>query len=133
MKKIILFLLLICSTPAMAQHCGIKNTAFKSGEFLYYDLYFNWKFIWLKVGTASMSTIESVFEGQKAYRTSLITRGNNKLDKVFTMRDTLLSYCSKDITPLYFRKCALECHIYYVDEIWYSYPNNECHLKQHRI
>ena len=75
MKKIILFLLLICSTPAMAQQCGIKNTAFKSGEFLYYDLYFNWKFIWLKVGTASMSTIESVFEGQKAYRTSLITRG----------------------------------------------------------
>ena len=133
MKKIILFLLLICSTPAMAQQCGIKNTAFKSGEFLYYDLYFNWKFIWLKVGTASMSTIESVFEGKKAYRTSLITRGNNKLDKVFTMRDTLLSYCSKDITPLYFRKGALEGHRYYVDEIWYSYPNNECHLKQHRI
>ena len=112
MKKIILFLLLICSTPVMAQQCGIKNTAFKSGEFLYYDLYFNWKFIWLKVGTASMSTIESVFEGQKAYRTSLITRGNNKLDKVFTMRDTLLSYCSKDITPLYFRKGALEGHRY---------------------
>ena len=25
--------------------CGIENKAFKSGEFLYYDLYLNWKII----------------------------------------------------------------------------------------
>ena len=30
--------------PAHAQ-CGIENFAFKSGEFLSYDLYFNWKFV----------------------------------------------------------------------------------------
>ncbi|MBR7171835.1 MAG: DUF3108 domain-containing protein, partial [Prevotella sp.] len=51
-------------TTASAQ-CGIENTAFKSGEFLYYDLYFNWKFIWVKVGTASMSTQLTNYEGQQ--------------------------------------------------------------------
>ena len=40
--------------------CGIENFAFKSGEFLSYDLYFNWKFVWVKVGTASMSRRRSV-------------------------------------------------------------------------
>lgn len=113
--------------------CGIENHAFKSGEFLYYDLYFNWKFIWVKVGTASMSTVESVYSGRHAYRTSLITRGNNKLDKVFTMRDTLLSYCDRNLSPLYFRKGAREGKRYYVDELWYSYPRGNCHLRQHRI
>ena len=50
MKRIFLILGLACvlSLTAFAQ-CGIENTAFKSGESLTYDLYFNWKFIWMKV------------------------------------------------------------------------------------
>ena len=86
-------------TTSQAQ-CGIHNTAFKSGEYLSYDLYFNWKFVWVKVGTASMS---------------------------------LLCYTTTDITPLYYRKGAREGKRYYVDELWYSYPKGNSHLKMHRI
>ena len=75
--------------PVAAQ-CGIENTAFKSGESLSYDLYFNWKFIWMKVGTASMDTKMSKFEGKDAWKSYLITRGNDKLDKYFMMRDTIM-------------------------------------------
>ena len=113
--------------------CGIENFAFKSGEFLSYDLYFNWKFVWVKVGTASMSTVQSKYKGQQAFRSSLITRGNDKLDNVFVMRDTLLCYTNSELAPLYFRKGAREGDRYYVDELWYSYPNSNCHLKMHRI
>lgn len=125
--------LVVLSVATASAQCVIENKAFKSGEFLYYDLYFNWKFVWVKVGTASMSTVTSRYDGKDAFRTSLVTRGNSKLDKFFTMRDTLLSYCSEGISPLYFRKGALEGKRYYVDEIWYSYPHGNCHLKQHRI
>ena len=125
-------LMSLAVTTATAQ-CGIENKAFKSGEFLYYDLFFNWKFIWVKVGTASMSTVQSTYDSKPAFRTSLITRGNNKLDKIFVMRDTLLSYCDSQLSPLYFRKGALEGKRYYVDELWYSYPKGNCHLRQHRI
>lgn len=121
------------SVPAASAQCLIENKAFKSGEFLYYDLFFNWKFIWVKVGTASMSTTMSTYEGQPAYRSSLITRGNNKLDKFFVMRDTLLSYTTDKLVPLYYRKGAEEGKRYYVDELWYSYPKGNCHLKQHRL
>lgn len=126
---------LLAMLPLMASaQCGIENRAFKSGEFLYYDLYFNWQFIWVKVGTASMSTVESVYDGHKAYRTSLITRGNNKLDKLFMMRDTLLCYTTQDIVPLYFRKGAREGKRYYVDEMWYKHPEGGgTHLRQHAI
>ena len=88
--------------------CGIDNTAFKSGESLDYDLYFNWQFIWVKVGSASMDTNFTKFEGKDAWKSYLITRGNSKLDKYFMMRDTLLSYCNPDLSPLYFRKGARE-------------------------
>ena len=128
-----LCLMSLMPMQASAQ-CGIENKAFGNGEFLTYDLYFNWKFVWIKVGSASMSTVTSTFRGKPAYRTSLTTRGNSKLDGVFVMRDTLLSYCSAaDLSPLYFRKGALEGSRYYVDELWYSYPRNHSRLRMHRI
>ena len=125
--------LLLFTAPARAQQCGIENTAFNSGERLTYDLHFNWKFVWFKVGQATMNTDLTTFEGKKAWRSSLVTGGNKKLDKFFTMRDTLLSYCSPDLSPLYFRKGAREGKRYYVDELWYTYPNNTCKLRQHAI
>ena len=136
--KILLLLTLLTvncklSTVNCYAQCGIENTAFKSGEELDYDLYFNWKFIWMKVGTASMDTKFTKFDGKDAWKSYLITRGNSKLDKFFMMRDTLLSYCNPDLSPLYFRKGALEGDSYYVDEIWYSYPHGYSQLKKHRI
>ena len=119
-------------SQAKAQ-CGIENTAFSSGEFLTYDLYFNWKFVWVKVGSASMSTTKSRYKGKEAYRSSLVTRSAEKYDKLFMLRDTLLSYTDMELSPLYFRKGAREGDRYYVDEMWYSYPNGNCQLKQHRI
>lgn len=136
MKKLIVIMICLLAwgaqQPAAAQ-CGIENTAFKGGEFLSYDLYFNWKFVWWKVGTASMSTVKSHRDGAPAYRSSLITRGNNKLDNMFVMRDTLLCYTNDDLAPLYFRKGAREGKRYYVDEVWYTYPNSNCHMLMHEI
>jgi hypothetical protein len=124
----------LTATDARAQsHCGIENKAFQGGEFLTYDLYFNWKFVWVKVGSASMSTVMSKYNGQRAYRTSLITRGNDKLDGLFVMRDTLLCYCDEQLSPLYHRKGALEGKRYYVDELWYSYPQGNCRIKKHAL
>ena len=89
MKRFLLIIIASCGMMTAHAQCGIENTAFKSGEYLSYDLYFNWKFVWMKVGTASMSIIQSTRDGKPAYRSSLITRGNSRLDGYFMMRDTL--------------------------------------------
>lgn len=132
-RRLLTLIALLCTLTAANAQCGIANKAFKGGEKLDYDLYFNWKFVWFKVGTATMQTSDTRYEGKDAYRAFLITKGNNKLDGVFVMRDTLLSYCDKALNPLYFRKGAKEGKRYYVDELFYSYPNDKCHIKMHRI
>ena len=109
------------AVSATAQ-CTFRNTAFSSGEYLTYNLYYNWKFIWVKAGTASWYTVSSTYKGIPAYRASLTTRGNGKLDDYFVLRDTLLTYNSKQMEPLYFRKGAREGKRYTVDEIFYTYP-----------
>lgn len=87
----IALLLLLVSTTVSAQ-CTFRNTAFKSGEFLTYNLYYNWKFVWVKAGNASMSIVQTTRHGKPAYRGSLVTRGNKRVDDIFVLRDTLLCY-----------------------------------------
>ena len=131
MRHFIIMLMLLVTSASQAQ-CPIENKAFSSGEFLSYNLYYNWKFMWVKVGTASLSTVLSKYNGQPAYRSSLITRGNGKLDKFFVVRDTLLGYVTTTLSPLYFRKGAEEGDRYTVDEVWYTYSNGKCKVKMHR-
>ena len=74
--------------PASAQ-CEAKNDAFQTGEHVMYDLYFNWKFIWKKVGLASLTTNATTYRFQPAYRFNLLSVGSKKTDFFFKMRDTL--------------------------------------------
>ena len=74
MKKILLTLCIAFGMGLTAHaQCGIANNAFKSGESLEYDLYFNWQFIWVKVGAAQMDTKMTKFEGKDAWKSYLIT------------------------------------------------------------
>ena len=123
-------LMMLCSTTMSAQ-CTFRNTAFKSGEFLTYNLYYNWKFVWVKAGNASMSVVQTTRDGKPAYRGSLITRGNDRVDDFFVLRDTLLCYSGTDMAPIYFRKGAREGKRYTVDEVFYSYSGGKCHTRQH--
>ena len=125
-------LMMVMAVAAHAQ-CAFHNDAFKSGEFLTYNLYYNWQFVWVKAGTASMYTVQSSYHGRPAYRASLTTRGNNRVDQMFVLRDTLLCYSSLNMEPLYFRKGAREGKRYGVDEVFYTYNNGKVHLRQHQI
>ncbi len=134
MKKIILSLIIltaaaIAAPTQTAAQCSAVNSSFKSGETLMYDLYFNWKFVWIKVGKASMNTTKSVYDGEQCFRTYLITRGSSQADRFFVMRDTLTSYIGLDLTPKYHSKRAEEGKHYYRDDVWYSYPNGQCEVK----
>lgn len=45
---------------------------------------------------------------KNVYRTHLITRTSQRLDRFFRMRDTLVSYNQMDLVPLYYSKRAFE-------------------------
>lgn len=117
--------------PVQAQ-CVAKNEAFQSGEHVMYDLYFNWKFIWKKVGLASLTTNATTYRFQPAYRFNLLSVGSKKTDFFFKMRDTLTCYVSDKLEPLYFRKAAEEGKRYTVDEAWFSYDDGIATVKQRR-
>lgn len=131
MKKQLFILFTLLTALTVKAQCPLENKAFSAGENLNYQLYFNWKFIWIKAGTANLSITNEPYNGQEAYRCHLITRGSKRTDKFFMMRDTLLGYFTHTLEPLYYRKGALEGKRYNVDQVWYSYPSpGTVHLKQ---
>lgn len=125
--------LLAASTPPQDDDgqplspCAAENTAFLPGEDLLYDLYFQWKFIWVKAGTAHYHVSQTP-DGH--LRTDLLFAGSKRLNAVFPMKDTLVSEATADLTPLYFRKGATEGKHYTVDEVFYTYPQGRSHVQQ---
>ncbi len=118
--------------PASAQ-CEAKNDAFKSGEHVMYDLFFNWKFIWTKAGLASLTTNETIYQAKPAYRINLLAIGSKKADFFFKMRDTVTCIIGNRLEPYYFKKAAEEGKRYTIDEARFSYSNGLCHVKQSRM
>lgn len=117
--------------PAAAQ-CEAPNNAFQSGEHVMYDLYFNWKFVWVKAGLASLTTNATTYQQEPAYRINLLALGSKRADFFFKMRDTLTSVIGEKLQPRYFRKGAEEGKRYTVDEAWFSYEDGVCLAKQKR-
>lgn len=126
---VLLSLIKMNMAPLHAQ-CTTENNAFLAGEDLSYKLYFNWKFIWVTVGTANMNISNTTYQDKEAYRCHLMTKGNKRADRLFVLRDTLVSIVDHEIVPYYYRKGALEGDRYTVDEAWYSYPDGKNHIKQ---
>ena len=131
--KALLFLSLILSPISLKAQCKVANEAFKAGEKVEYELFFNWKFIWLKAGTAWLTTIDTTFATEPAYQIDLLAVTNQKLDRIFKMRDTITSVISKQLEPIYYRKGAEEAKNYSVDEAWFWRENSTSRVSQKRL
>ena len=62
-RLLFLFLGLWLTFSSASAQCGSGNTAFQDGETLNYDLYYNWAFVWVKVGQAQWNIRKTNFEG----------------------------------------------------------------------
>ncbi len=122
-----------CSAKQIVITDGTTNTAFRNGETAQYDLYYNWKFMWVKAGTGTMSATTSYYHGTPAYRIRILSRGSSQADRFFILRDTLTSYMTYDLQPLFYTKTDLEQDRYRVRKVWFKYDSNKVTLKQQYI
>lgn len=112
--------------------CTAVNHAFQSGERVSYDLMFNWKFIWVKVGNAELTTDKATYQGKSGYSFRLKSHTSKRADFFFKMRDTLTCYVTDRLEPLYFCKAAEEGKRHTKDEAWFSYRDGVSYVKQCR-
>ena len=96
-KTIFLFLFVFSAVSLSAQNLK-QAPAFKAGETLKCNFYFNWNFIWVKVGDAKLTITDTLYNGQKAKCMKLLSTTNKRADSFFRMRDTLMTVFTDDCT-----------------------------------
>lgn len=142
-KPFLILLLLTCLLPSTlhgTEGCIPSTEADKAcatlidGERLSYTLFFNWKFVWIKAGEASLSTRATTYKGQKAYTSTLLGSTNKTADAIFRLRDTLTTIVRPDALPLYFVKHCQEAEDIVYERAWFSYPSaNVYRAKQTKV
>lgn len=115
-----LLLLLTCAGASSAQTLK-RADAYKAGESLQYNLYFNWKFVWVRAGDARLTIKDTIYNGQKAKCMMLLNSTNKRADAFFRMRDTLLTVFNDRYEPLYYRKASVEGKKYRLSQVRYNY------------
>lgn len=96
-------------------------------------LYFKWGLIMAKAGDTKISITEDLYENEPAWRYNLQFKTYGIFEKVYTMRDTMDSFFSKDKgLLLYGNKHADENDYYLIDEWRFSYHNGETSIHSKR-
>lgn len=113
---------LFASISAFSQNV---NSILVDGESLDYTLRFNWKFIWINAGTASLQTYKTYYKGEPAFSTSLIANSSKGADKIFLLRDTLQTTVSPKLEPLFFQKRCVEGKDIVNEQVSFSMLNGQ--------
>lgn len=133
-NKFILFLLFTALSFQWAySQCAVRNTAFKSGEDITFDLYFKYGIVNTRAGRGSMKTSTTNYKGKSVYHINMLLNTSGLARSIYTVNDTLTSYIDMEMRPLLFTKNAFEGKDYSKEVQSYSYSGSTISIRANRI
>jgi hypothetical protein len=125
-KKILLLVSSIFLTLTFAIAKGQDDIAFKPGEKISYDLFYNWGMIWIHAGNAHFSAFETNYKDEPAYMFSVNGNSLKSFDKFYLVRDTFISIVNqKTFLPRYSKRIVREDKYWAEDEYWFKKGNEQ--------
>lgn len=132
-KLYILSIIMLLGTFSAAAQCEIMNNAFKSGENITYDLYFNYGLIKSKAGAGSMTTQMVNYKDNSAYNIRMLLNTSGLVGSFYSVNDTLVSYIDMNLRPLIFTKNAHEGKDYSKEVQTFNYSADGVKIRTSRI
>ncbi len=83
---IVVFCLLF--TSKVNSQCNYSNKAFQAGEYVSYELYYNWGFLWFNAGVATFYVNNHTYNNQATLLLKSIGTTNSNYDWLYKVRDT---------------------------------------------
>ncbi len=97
-----------------------ENPAFKPGEKLEYNMYYNLGFIWIQAARVKFEVKDVVYNKEPAYKLAM-TGETAKTFSVFYFKDTTLTYIDKEtILPYYAYQASHESKYYSRDKYYFN-------------
>lgn len=128
MKKTITILLLsLAWLPLSAgnESCTIRNSSFKDGEKIYYQIFYSVIGIYVNAGYASFSTELENYNGKPVYHITGNGTSNTKYDWIFKVRDRYESYIdTTTLKPYKFIRDVQEGDFKMYDNVTFNHQAN---------
>lgn len=85
-----------------------------------YNIHYKWGIIMAKAGTAQFTVSNSQFNSQPAYLSTLTFKTTSTFDKIFKIRDTLHSYISPKVEPIFHQKFLHEGNTHFKEKLTFK-------------
>ena len=113
-----LFLIIALLLPQITMRSDVFP--FRAEEELKFDIHYKYGLVMLKAGTANFTVMESNRNKQNTFQTTMDFKTNAFFDKIFKMRDTLCSYITDNLQPLYHTRVIHEGNYHFSEEIFFN-------------
>ncbi|MBN2348201.1 MAG: DUF3108 domain-containing protein [Bacteroidales bacterium] len=105
---IVLYFLLILSLETSGQ-CFERNFAFKAGEKITYDVYYNWGLIWVNAGYVEFNVKQANYLNNNVYFFDAMGRTHKGYNWFYKVEDNYRSFLDKKtLQPLWFHRKTYE-------------------------
>ncbi|RLD73766.1 MAG: DUF3108 domain-containing protein [Bacteroidetes bacterium] len=106
---IILFLNIGVQVESLKAQCTPAVWSFKAGEELYYDVVYNWSFIWIEAGKVNFKAKKEYLGNKKVFHFSGTGVSLTKYDWFFKVRDYYHSWANiSDLKPIKYTRSTSE-------------------------
>ena len=104
----VICLFVLSLLPSHSQ-CVKKNTVFKVGEVLYYDVQYSYGPLWTNAGTVKFTANYKQFQGKKVYSFEVYGQSLPSYDWMFKVRDFFQAYAdTATLAPIYSERRTYE-------------------------
>jgi hypothetical protein len=102
-RHLILTIILLIPFAFLNAQCFERNAAFKEGEILNYEVFYNWGFIWLNAGYVEFKVKAGDFQNRPVYHFDAYGATYKSYDWIFKVRDHYQAYLDREsLRPLWF-------------------------------
>lgn len=121
--------LLLLLTSGTNNKASIQNNVFKPGEFVSYDVYYNWGFIWINAGNVNFSVAAVNYKQKPSYRFYVAGKTHSSFDHLYKVRDTLMSIADQGtMLPYYYKRMTHEDSYWAQDEFYFTETGQKTNL-----
>ena len=98
---------------------------FQDEEELIFDIHYKYGLVMLKAGVANFKIMESKYNYNNSYQTTIDFKTTSFFDKIYKMRDTLSSHINENLHPMYHVRSINEGKHQFKEELFFNHFSKE--------
>jgi hypothetical protein len=122
LKYLYLSIFILLSLQRISGQCFDQNFAFKEGEVIKYQVYYNWGFIWLNAGLVDFKVKQATYTNRPVYYLDAFGATHKNYEWLYKVKDHYECFLDKQtLLPLWYKQSNYEGGFEVNNRYWFNY------------